>query len=205
MSNFDFEYMGKAIKEKRKDKGYTQEKLAEKIGVEVRTIKQWEKGALSRKINFPKLLELFSALEIDSNYLLGNSYSNKEIETVCSYTGLSEKAVKELHRIKTDKDSVTPVLSNLLENHIDAFIGIMSNMSSYIHNTICHNTFINLPKKKREELELDSIIEHHIDKSSISMMNCQQWISYLGQNSYKDSYYTDTIYKYVDFLKRKPS
>lgn len=196
MSNFNYEFMGKAIKEKRREKEYTQEKLAEIIGVEVRTIKQWEKGALSGKINLPKLLELFSALEIDSNYLLGNSYSNKEIETVCNYTGLSEKAVKKLHRIKTDKDSVTPVLSNLLENHTEAFTGIIDNLKAYCNNIIVHQFLCN--SKEQNEI-VDDIKTNSLNQSSVSLMNCQQWINHIGHNAINDSYYRDSV---TPFLTR---
>ena len=194
MSNIDFEIVGSRIKEKREELNLTQEKLAETLGINRKTIIEWEKGNLNGKIDFPSFLELCAALEIDIPYLLGDIYSNRELETVCKYTGLSEKAAEELHSIKSDS-SIIQVLSNLLENHKNSFIEIISNINSYCINKTIHNTLISITNP--DEITNDLALEH-FNRASSAYSNCQLWITDNGHASAKYKFYIDSIAPYLD-------
>ena len=190
MNNIDFKDMGSRIRKKRKEHGLTQEKLAELLEIDRTTIMKWEKGDMNGKIDFPTFIELCSELEMDMAFLLGDIYSNREIETVCEYTGLSEIAAKELHNMKTDNDSVIHTLNDLIENHRDSFMGIVENIRTYCTNLLIHD-FLNIAKKEKK------LQEHHLNNSSLALMNCQQWINYIGHNAASDKYFGDSITPYL--------
>lgn len=67
--------IGKIIKEARLDKGYTQEELASKVGVQKSAIAKWENGRVS-EIKRSNLKALAVALELDPNVLLSPSDSD---------------------------------------------------------------------------------------------------------------------------------
>lgn len=194
MSNIDFEKVGSRIKDRRENLGFTQEKLAETLGINRKTIIEWEKGNLNGKIDFPAFLELCAALKIDMPYLLGDIYSNRELETVCKYTGLSERAAEELHNIKSDSSIIQP-LSNLLENHKDSFIEIITNINSYCINKAIHNILISI--KNPDEITNDLALEH-FNRASSAYSNCQLWITDIGHASTSDKFYMDSIAPYLD-------
>ncbi len=64
--------IGKIIKEARLDKGYTQEELASKVGVQKSAIAKWENGRVS-EIKRSNLKALAVALELNPNTLLSPS------------------------------------------------------------------------------------------------------------------------------------
>ena len=64
--------IGKIIKEARLGKGYTQEELASKVGVQKSAIAKWENGRVS-EIKRSNLKALAIALELDPNVLLSPS------------------------------------------------------------------------------------------------------------------------------------
>lgn len=59
------------LKELRKEKGYTQQQIADEIGVNRGSYSNWEKG--KREPNFETLLKLASILNTTTSYLLGES------------------------------------------------------------------------------------------------------------------------------------
>ena len=63
------EGLGEKIKYLRLEKGLTQPKLAEKVGVSPGMISIWENNINEPKANYIKSLSL--ALEVTSDYLLG--------------------------------------------------------------------------------------------------------------------------------------
>ena len=131
MSNIDFVDVGKRIKKKRKDKGYSQAALAENLGLNVKTIIEWEKGNMNGKIDFPSFLELCNVLEIDMPFLLGNDYDTKEIESICKYTGLSQKTVKKLHSdVLMDVHYSGKMLSYFLDTYQE-FPDLLMQIESY--------------------------------------------------------------------------
>lgn len=67
--------IGKIIKDARLSKGYTQEELATKVGVQKSAIAKWENGRVS-EIKRSNLKALAETLELDPNVLLSPSDSN---------------------------------------------------------------------------------------------------------------------------------
>lgn len=57
------------LKEIRLEKELSQSKLAEKLGVDFRTISNWENGV--RKPDIDKLVEIAKSLGVTTDYLLG--------------------------------------------------------------------------------------------------------------------------------------
>ena len=65
---------GKRLRETRIQKNLTQQALADKIKVELRTYQRYEQG--SREPSFATLLALANALEVSTDYLLGHNENN---------------------------------------------------------------------------------------------------------------------------------
>lgn len=61
-------YVLKRIKEIRKEKGYSQEKIAKKIGMEQTQYSRYERGENEIKVNV--LIDICKALNVSSDYLL---------------------------------------------------------------------------------------------------------------------------------------
>jgi transcriptional regulator with XRE-family HTH domain len=63
--------VGALIKRARLEKGFTQEELAEKVGVKKSAVAKWENGRVS-EIKRSNLKNLADVLEMDPNQLLGD-------------------------------------------------------------------------------------------------------------------------------------
>ena len=81
-------YLGKRIKDARLLAGFTQEKLAEKVGVSRAAISRWELGEI--------------VLCVSTDYLLGTENRGKKCELGLSDEGYSilKKFVKEIKKSK---------------------------------------------------------------------------------------------------------
>jgi len=65
---------GKRLRETRIQKNLTQQTLADRIKVELRTYQRYEQGV--REPSFATLLALADALEVSTDYLLGHNENN---------------------------------------------------------------------------------------------------------------------------------
>lgn len=65
---------GKRLRERRMQKNLTQQAMADKIKVELRTYQRYEQG--SREPSFATLLAIADALEVSTDYLLGYKSDN---------------------------------------------------------------------------------------------------------------------------------
>lgn len=83
--SIDYNLIGERIKEARKNKGYTQEKLAEEIDVAVAYVSRLEKGF---PINLKRIAQISQVLDISIEYLLSgtvpksDNYLNKDFEEI---------------------------------------------------------------------------------------------------------------------------
>ena len=88
--DIDYKLIGERIKEARKNKGYTQEKLAEEIDVAVGYICKLENGF---PINLKRVSQLSQILDVSMEYLLAgtspqaDNYLNKDFEEILSKCG----------------------------------------------------------------------------------------------------------------------
>ncbi len=72
----DLEKIGKFITKKRQENNFTQESLAEKLGISNRSISKWERGiCLPDANNMAKLCKLF---DISYNELLSDEEINQQ-------------------------------------------------------------------------------------------------------------------------------
>ena len=92
--------IGKFILNCRKDKGLTQEQLAEKLGVTSKSISRWENG--NTMPDYSLLKDLCNELDINVNELLsgekikGNDYMNKSEENLIKLRKQIDKRKKIL-------------------------------------------------------------------------------------------------------------
>lgn len=193
MSNINYIEIGQRIRSKRKEKGITQEKLAGILGLSRRTIIKWEKGELEKEIAFDKFLELCLVLEIDMPYLLGNEYDNKELETVCKYTGLSPETVKILHHCSKEPlaQNIPAFLSDLFDNYGSVLVFL-----AYLEDYMCNSYYEKrLSKLPIGALDANTTMEYteYCDKAALDLLQCHRLIDALKNNVEKDNYIKDRI------------
>ena len=85
--------MGRRIQNAREAFGYTQEKLADKVGVSIQYISDLERGIVGTSI--PTLIKLCNTLCTSSDYILMGKTQNKDISSVESrLSNLSQEEIK---------------------------------------------------------------------------------------------------------------
>lgn len=93
--------LGERLKSARVKAGQTQEDIAKLLRVQRQVISYFENG--SRTPNIDDLIKLAEIFGTSTDYLLGLTDAQStdlEVKYICDYTGLSEKAVSELHNNK---------------------------------------------------------------------------------------------------------
>ena len=90
----DKEKMGQKIKMARKEKGFTQEYLAELVGISNRTLNLMEKGKSGMTIE--TLIKFCNSLDVSPNYILSyKSEDNKLINTLECFTPYQKLIIGE--------------------------------------------------------------------------------------------------------------
>ena len=115
---------GSRLKERMKEKGITQDQLAEMLGVSSDTVKGWcQHYTFPEYTNLGKLCEIFRPYSIDYFYGIVDA-PNYDMQFVSDFTGLTPEAVYAL-KSKTHKVD-RQVISVLLE-HLQRDFDIMKN------------------------------------------------------------------------------
>jgi len=91
------------LKQARKNKGYTQEGIAQKIGVRKSTFSGYESG--NSEPDMDKLIKIMNVLEIDANYLYQDEVTNS------GGPNFSEEAAEMAYAF----DALTPAGKELIE------------------------------------------------------------------------------------------
>lgn len=92
------------LKNARKQKGYTQEKLSKVLGVSRSAISMWETGESQPDNNM--LIELSDTLEVSVDYLLGRTDNPAPPHEIAAahidgeYAGLPPEGIAELEMLK---------------------------------------------------------------------------------------------------------
>lgn len=103
----DLEKIGKFVAKKRQEKGFTQEELAEELGISNRAISKWERGVcLPDANNMAKLCRLF---KISYNELL----SGEELEKA-DYERKAEEILAEFSQIETAQNKKFFLYENVI-------------------------------------------------------------------------------------------
>mgnify|MGYP002857329070 FL=1 len=103
--------VGKFIAQCRKEKGYTQAVLAEKLGITDRAVSKWETGKCMPDVSI--MLELCELLEINVNELLSG-----ERITMKNYQKMAEENLMQLQKQEE--------LGNKKLLHMEIVIGVVS-------------------------------------------------------------------------------
>lgn len=76
IKNYDYEPIGKRLKEVRKKRGYTQEYIADKLNVSCQHISDIERGLNGMSV--PALMMVCKILDIDADYILFGTVTKAE-------------------------------------------------------------------------------------------------------------------------------
>ena len=91
------------LKRARKEAGLTQADLAEKMGVHIKTVMNWEQGIAEPPLG--TLMELTELYHCDLDYLTGRlDQKTHDLQFIHDQTGLSEKAIEKLQSLMTVPD-----------------------------------------------------------------------------------------------------
>lgn len=91
------------LKRARKGAGLTQADLAEKMGVHIKTVMNWEQGIAEPPLG--TLMELTELYHCDLDYLTGRlDQKTHDLQFIHDQTGLSEKAIEKLQSFMTEPD-----------------------------------------------------------------------------------------------------
>ena len=103
-ANIDYKIIGERVKEARKNKGWSQEKLAEKIDVATVYISRIEKG--TAQVNLKRLSQISIALNVPiEKFIIGTTqecenYLDKEFQEILSKcTGDKQKLIYNIAKI----------------------------------------------------------------------------------------------------------
>lgn len=91
------------LKRARKEAGLTQADLAEKMGVHIKTVMNWEQGIAEPPLG--TLMDLTELYHCDLDYLTGRlDQKTHDLQFIHDQTGLSEKAIEKLQSLVTVPD-----------------------------------------------------------------------------------------------------
>jgi len=147
------EKIGKFISLKRKEKGMTQEEMAEKLGISKNAVSKWERGLCLMDMSLLKPLS--EILDVSINEILaGETITNKELEQKSEENLINLSELIELRTMKYG------IIGMCLFFMILVIISTFKNISpSSLVSMICvYNaiTFISRYKITREKTELIS-------------------------------------------------
>lgn len=110
--------------------GKTRKEIAEQLKCDTSTITKHYNG--DRDITTDFLIKYANLFDVSADYLLGLSdtaTTDKDIQFICKYTGLSEKAIEVLHFYK-DYEIICPTINLLLETEISSVLQELGYMCS---------------------------------------------------------------------------
>lgn len=109
--DFDYKVIGQRIKEARRNKGWSQERLSEEVDVTTVYISRIERG--SSKINLKRLAQISKALDASVEYLIGGTqtdspnYLDKELyETLLTCTPAKQRLIYNIAQIVSKSNFV---------------------------------------------------------------------------------------------------
>ena len=162
------------------------------------SLSKLENGVIPDEVALKDIMAFCDILGCDLEYLLDISdYSNKELETVCEYTGLSEEAAKKLHELNNhDFFHIFPkLLSNLLCNYYQPFYHLIMNVFIYLRTRVEEKALRPVDYSADwDEVERMAVQEKEIkDSASISLMNCLHEIESMQDMACKDEMIKEQI------------
>ena len=163
--------IGDALKRAIKQRGYTQEEFAEKVGIGFSSLKNYLNG--TKVYNYELLMRFADVLECSYDYLLGKSNSPiREHTDVSNATGLSDGAIEKLGRYASmDRDSLhrqefynglnAIICSDALVNGISLFLlwdkKLEKETNDFVENVLPYNEDIEIKGFDEIPLQMDVI------------------------------------------------
>lgn len=111
------------LKNLREDLGLNQSQMADKLGVSRGSISFYENGDRIPDIEF--LARVSKEFNVSADWLLGQSDTKSldgEIKQICKYTGLSQAAISQLHKMSLDHSYVNKLGIDFIEKLLDRHI-----------------------------------------------------------------------------------
>lgn len=106
---------GDRLKSLRKKKFKTQDKFADKMGVSVESVRNWEQGRVLPEQG--TLFRIAELLDCDLDYLTGRiEEKSHDLQFISETTGLSPKAVKRLSEMPSDYQNIVSLLLEDLQS-----------------------------------------------------------------------------------------
>ncbi len=102
----------------RENTGKKRQEVADELEISRASLEYYEKG--KRKPDIEVLAKIAEYYKVSTDYLLGLSIASttdKDVQFICDYTGLSEKSVDVLHFYK-GYEMIYPTINKLLESEI---------------------------------------------------------------------------------------
>lgn len=153
-NDFD-KQLGHRLGKLREDRGWSQEQLREKTGVERReTITQWENG--TRKIKAEHIIPLCEAFGISADYLLGLSEDPQRTPSAVDELGLSSEAVRNIEDAKRSADN-----DPYFRRRHDILNGILSDRHFKIFLSYFANAEIAAEKARAAKEQSDALKKTH--------------------------------------------
>ena len=99
------------IIEERKKNGWTQEELAQKLGVSRQSVSKWESaGAIP---DLKKIIQLADLFGVSTDYLLKDEVEKENTETICDTDcELHRVSMEEANTYMDEKKKAAPMLAN---------------------------------------------------------------------------------------------
>lgn len=137
---------GERIEKLRKDKGWTQEKLAEKLNVSRQTIYKWESGSVNPEVDhLKKLVKIFNT---SFDYLMGNDDNPYTEVTEEANEPIKEEIVKEVEKEVVNKIPTATCQICGSKIYDNSFVQLQEKQGPIVKNvTYCKKCF----RAKQEE------------------------------------------------------
>lgn len=103
--------------------GESQQDLADDLGVKRETVKFWESG--ERQIKAADIAKLAVHFNVSADYILGLvsvPTCDPELQKVCQYTGLSDKAISSLVDVKKKWPEALEIIDDFLTEYGPPFV-----------------------------------------------------------------------------------
>lgn len=185
------------LKRARKEAGLTQAQLADKYGVHIKTVMNWEQGIAEPSLG--TLMDLTELYHCDLDYLTGRlDQKTHDLQFIHDQTGLSEKAIEKLQRVAfTDRATGNAqALSFMIED--PDFSYLLALMSQTAQGEIpafsVGNAYIHTEKRaviKSETRATFSQISDHVREKMETVDSENRWIYNIAYGLHAEGKLTD--------------
>lgn len=191
--------------------GKTRKEIAEQLKCDTSTITKHYNG--DRDITTDFLIKYANLFDVSADYLLGLSdtaTTDKDIQFICKYTGLSERAIEVLsiyNNNKRIKNQLIPIIDKLLKSHKLPFIcGCIDDFSEAIEqkNNVLDCLMTEDLRLSENNEDKENVIEQYkklTDKADLSLFRLQETITDFTKiccwNTLKEVYKKEDIFNDV--------